>query len=127
MVVGEYSSPVKVWRSEREDWESGDVYLDEFARVNIQAEVGTEVTFKTVETSEAERIILNCYRGIGIEFDSSAVDMIKKQWLKRPVSIGDVIPVLSDQHGAIPLVIGHIEPDGESVIRDDTEIRINGM
>ena len=127
LVEGNFASPVKVWRSDRGDWESGKVFLDEFTRVNTQADVDTEVELRTVETSVAQKITLQWYRGFSVDFGSNATRMIKKQWVKRPVSIGDVLPVMVDKEGHewIPLVIGDIEPEGVSVIRDNTDIRIN--
>lgn len=125
LVIGDHQCPVKVWRADREDWDNGNVFLDQFTRVNTQAEVNTEVTVKPVETAVAEKIVLNLYRGYEIEFGSNAVDKIKAQWVKRPVSIGDVVPLFTDKHNFIPLVIGKIEPDGVSIIKDATDLRVN--
>lgn len=133
LIVGDWKCPVVVYRADREDWDSGKVFLDEFTRVNTQAEVGSEVTVKAVATGvgesipDAEEIVLNWYRGLEVNFGTNAVEMIKRQWVKRPVSKGNVLPVMlnGDEGDYIPLVIADVEPDGLSVIGGPTDIRIN--
>lgn len=133
LIVGDWKCPVVVYRADREDWNSGKVFLDEFTRVNTQAEVGADVTIKAVATGVgesipyAEKIVLNWYSGLEFDFGPNAVEMIKRQWVKRPVSTGNVLPVMLDvdEGDYIPLVIADVEPDGLSVIGDPTDIRIN--
>ena len=128
VVHGDWTAPVKVWRAEREDWDNENVFLDEFTRVSIQTEVDEKTTLEIAQPATAQQIVLNLYRGDQFEFGSDAGKLIKKQWLKRPVSIGDVVPLATNTDiEFIPLVVGDIEPDGISVIREETNIKINGQ
>jgi hypothetical protein len=44
LIVGDSTCPVVVWRADREDWDSGTVFIDKFTRISAQAEVGSQVT-----------------------------------------------------------------------------------
>ena len=127
LIIGDWKCPVTLWRADKEDWEDGNVLLDEFTRVTTQAELNTQVTIKPVESTVTEEIILNWYRGFEFDLGKNAVAMIKKQLVKRPVSLGDVIPVVVETEGIdyMPFVIADIQPDGVSVIEENTDIKIN--
>jgi hypothetical protein len=83
--------------------------------------------YEAVETADAEELLLNWYRGYEVELDSNAVESIKKQCVQRPISVGNVLPVMVDTEAGdyIPFVIADGHPGGVSVIGDQTKVRIN--
>lgn len=127
LVGDDWKCPVKVWRADREDWDSGEVLLDEYTRISIQTDVGETVTVKPTKPITAERIILNQYMGLSFDFAPDAIELLKRQWVERPVSIGDIIPAVTegDDTDPMPFVIADIQPDDVCVIKHKTEIIIN--
>lgn len=128
-IEGKKITAAKVWRADRQDWIQDYIRIDGFIRQNAGVGISDRVKVRKARYSDATRIVLAPPAGSQMQFGQDAVDMIKRQTLKRPVVAGDILPVMSTSSQAflgrmeaIPLVVTATDPGGIVVITDRTEI-----
>jgi transitional endoplasmic reticulum ATPase len=128
-IEGKKITAAKVWRADRQDWIQDYIRIDGFIRQNAGVGISDRVKVRKAKYSDATRIVLAPPAGSHMQFGPDAVDMIKRQTLKRPVVAGDILPVMSTsgqaflgRMEAIPLVVTATDPGGIVVITDRTEI-----
>ncbi len=133
-IEGKKRTSAKVWRADRNDWEQNIIRIDGFIRQNADVGIGDTVRIKKAEVNAAEKVVLAPPEGSPIEFKGDVEETVKRQILKRPISKGDIIPVMSTMAHpflgrvvtgqAIPLIAIEAEPEGVVLITDKTEIKL---
>ncbi|WP_336359845.1 CDC48 family AAA ATPase [Haladaptatus sp. ZSTT2] len=122
----------KVWRADRQDWNTDTVRIDGFTRQNADVGIGERVTIRKAEAKKAEKLVLAPPEDASVQFGSDAAGMVKRQILKRPVVERDIVPVMSSTNHpfmrspgqAIPLIAVETEPEGVVLITEDTEVEL---
>src|SRR3990170_5407267 len=124
----------KVWRADRIDWDQNLIRVDGFIRQNAAAGIGDHVKIRKSEVKIANKVVLAPPEGTYIQFGGEAEDMVKRQIMKRPISKGDIIPVMSTMAHpflgrvvtgqTIPLIAIEAEPEGIILITENTEIKL---
>jgi len=130
-IRGKKRTCAKVWRADRQDWGHGIVRVDGFTRQNAGVGVGERVTLKKAEVSPAEKLVLAPPEGVALEFGDNTSAIIKHNILKRPVIMGDIIPIISSMTQpmaggqAIPLIAVETQPKDEIlIISETTEVEL---
>lgn len=133
-IEGKRTTVAKVWRAEKQDWGQEMIRIDGFTRQNADVGIGERVKVKKAAVKDATHIVLAPPEGTAIQFSGNAVEMIKHQLLKRPVMLGDVVPLMSSMpnpfmgrtlsNQAIPLIAVKVEPAGSVIIGENTEIEL---
>lgn len=133
-IEGKKSTAAKVWRADRNDWEENIIRIDGFIRQNANVSIGDTVKIRKANVKMAERVVLAPSEGTSLQFSSDAEEMVKRQTMKRPISKGDIIPVMSTMAHpflgrvvtgqAIPLIAIETEPEGIIIITDKTDIKL---
>ncbi|HJH32442.1 MAG TPA: AAA family ATPase [Methanosarcinaceae archaeon] len=134
-ITGKRRTAAKVWRADRQDWGQGFVRIDSSTRRNAGVGIGDRITIKKTEVIPAKRILLAPPEDVPIEFNENSGEIIKHNILKRPVTNGDEIPIISSMtqsivgpmaNGqAIPLIAIETEPDeGVLIINEMTQIEL---
>jgi transitional endoplasmic reticulum ATPase len=131
-IEGAETTAAKVWRADRQDWNTDTVRIDGFTRQNADVGIGERVTIRKAEATKAERLVLAPPEEASVQFGSDAAGMVKRQILKRPVVERDIVPVMSSTNHpfmrspgqAIPLIAVDTEPDGVALITEDTEVEL---
>ncbi|WP_174589789.1 CDC48 family AAA ATPase [Methanocella conradii] len=133
-IEGKRATVAKVWRAEKQDWGQEMIRIDGFTRQNADVGIGERVKVKKASVKDATHIVLAPPEGTAIQFSGNAVEMIKHQLLKRPVMLGDVVPLMSSMpnpfmgrtlsNQAIPLIAVKVEPAGAVIIGENTEIEL---
>ncbi|MFP4628136.1 MAG: CDC48 family AAA ATPase [Halobacteriales archaeon] len=131
-IEGAKTTAAKVWRADRNDWNTDTVRIDGFTRQNAEVGIGERVTIRKAEPEKAERLVLAPPEDASVQFGSDAAGMVKRQILKRPVVKRDIVPVMSSTNHpfmrspgqAIPLIAVDTDPDGVVVITEDTEVTL---
>ncbi|MCZ7395846.1 MAG: CDC48 family AAA ATPase [Candidatus Methanoperedens sp.] len=131
-IEGKKSTSAKVWRADRNDWEQNIIRIDGFIRQNAGVGIGDTIKIRKADVRPAEKVVLAPPEGSPIEFKGDVEETVKRQLLKRPISKGDIIPVMSTMAHpffgrvptgqAIPLIAIEAEPVGIILITDKTEI-----
>ncbi|MFZ2410138.1 MAG: CDC48 family AAA ATPase [Candidatus Methanoperedens sp.] len=131
-IEGKKSTSAKVWRADRNDWEQNIIRIDGFIRQNAGVGIGDTIKIKKADVNAAEKVVLAPPEGSPIEFKGNIEEMVKRQIMKRPISKGDIIPVMSTMAHpffgrvptgqAIPLIAIEAEPGGVILITENTEI-----
>ncbi|XVH32351.1 CDC48 family AAA ATPase [Haloferacaceae archaeon DSL9] len=131
-IEGGEVTAAKVWRADRQDWNTDTVRIDGFTRQNADVGIGERVTIRKAEAGKAERLVLAPPEEASVQFGSDAAGMVKRQILKRPVVERDIVPVMSSTNHpfmrspgqAIPLIAVETEPEGVVLITEDTEVEL---
>jgi transitional endoplasmic reticulum ATPase len=131
-IEGADRTAAKVWRADRQDWNTDTVRIDGFTRQNADVGIGERVTIRKAEATKAERLVLAPPEEASVQFGSDAAGMVKRQILKRPVVERDIVPVMSSTNHpfmrspgqAIPLIAVETEPDGVGLVTEDTEVEL---
>jgi len=133
-IEGKRTTVAKVWRAEKQDWGQEMIRIDGFTRQNADVGIGERVKVKKAAVKDAVHIVLAPPEGTAIQFSGNAVEMIKHQLLKRPIMLGDVVPLMSSMpnpfmgrtlsNQAIPLIAVKVEPAGSVIIGENTEIEL---
>ena len=133
-IEGKKSTSAKVWRADRNDWEQNIIRIDGFIRQNAGVGIGDTIKIRKADVNAAEKVVLAPPEGSPIEFKGNIEEMVKRQIMKRPISKGDIIPVMSTMAHpffgrvptgqAIPLIAIEAEPGGVVVITEKTEIKL---
>src|SRR5271157_1318218 len=133
-IEGKRATVAKVWRAEKQDWGQEMIRIDGFTRQNADVGIGEKVKVKKAAIKDATHIVLAPPEGTAIQFSGNAVEMIKHQLLKRPIMLGDVVPLMSSMpnpfmgrtlsNQAIPLIAVKVEPAGSVIIGENTEIEL---
>jgi transitional endoplasmic reticulum ATPase len=131
-IEGGSTTAAKVWRADRQDWNTDTVRIDGFTRQNADVGIGERVTIRKAEERKANRIVLAPPEEASVQFGSDAAGMVKRQILKRPVVERDIVPVMSSTNHpfmrspgqAIPLIAVETEPDGVCLVTEDTEVEL---
>ncbi|WP_144796322.1 CDC48 family AAA ATPase [Halorubrum depositum] len=131
-IEGAETTAAKVWRADRQDWNTDTVRVDGFTRQNADVGIGERVTIRKAEAEKAEKLVLAPPEEASVQFGSDAAGMVKRQILKRPVVERDIVPVMSSTNHpfmrspgqAIPLIAVETEPDGVCLITEDTDVEL---
>ncbi|MDX1745005.1 MAG: ATPase, partial [Halobacteriales archaeon] len=111
-IHGGDTTAAKVWRADRQDWNTDTVRIDGFTRQNADVGIGERVEISKAEATKAETLVLAPPEEASVQFGSDAAGMVKRQILKRPIVEGDIVPVMSSTNHpfmrspgqAIPLI-----------------------
>ncbi|NUE03485.1 CDC48 family AAA ATPase [Halorubraceae archaeon YAN] len=131
-IEGAELTAAKVWRADRQDWNTDTVRIDGFTRQNADVGIGERVTIRKAEAEKADRLVLAPPEEASVQFGSDAAGMVKRQILKRPVVQRDIVPVMSSTNHpfmrspgqAIPLIAVETEPEGVCLITEDTDVEL---
>ncbi len=131
-IEGGERTAAKVWRADRQDWNTDTVRIDGFTRQNADVGIGERVTIRKADAKKAEKLVLAPPEEASVQFGSDAAGMVKRQILKRPVAERDIVPVMSSTNHpfmrspgqAIPLIAVETEPEGVTLITEDTEVEL---
>jgi transitional endoplasmic reticulum ATPase len=131
-IEGAESTVAKVWRADRQDWNSDTVRIDGFTRQNADVGIGERVTIRKATTEPAETLVLAPPEDASVQFGSDAAGMVKRQILKRPVVSRDIVPVMSSTNHpfmrspgqAIPLIAVESEPEGTVLVTEETDVEL---
>ncbi|MFB6254831.1 MAG: CDC48 family AAA ATPase [Halobacteriaceae archaeon] len=131
-IEGAERTAAKVWRADRQDWNTDTIRIDGFTRQNADVGIGERVTIRKAEATKADRLVLAPPEEASVQFGSDAAGMVKRQILKRPVVERDIVPVMSSTNHpfmrspgqAIPLIAVETEPDGVALITEETEVEL---
>jgi len=131
-IEGGERTAAKVWRADRQDWNTDTVRIDGFTRQNADVGIGERVTIRKAEATKAEQLVLAPPEEASVQFGSDAAGMVKRQILKRPVVETDIVPVMSSTNHpfmrspgqAIPLIAVDTEPEGIVLVTEDTDVEL---
>jgi transitional endoplasmic reticulum ATPase len=131
-IEGADTTAAKVWRADRQDWNTDTVRIDGFTRQNADVGIGERVEIRKAEAEKAESLVLAPPEEASVQFGSDASGMVKRQILKRPVVERDIVPVMSSTNHpfmrspgqAIPLIGVETEPEGVVLITEDTDVEL---
>ncbi len=131
-IEGGDTTAAKVWRADRQDWNTDTVRVDGFTRQNADVGIGERVTIRKADATKADKLVLAPPEEASVQFGSDAAGMVKRQILKRPVVERDIVPVMSSTNHpfmrspgqAIPLIAVETEPEGVCLITEDTDIEL---
>nr|CAA56097.1 cdcH [Halobacterium salinarum] len=131
-IEGAETTAAKVWRADRQDWNTDTIRIDGFTRQNAEVGIGERVKIRKADAEKADTLVLAPPEEASVQFGSDAAGMVKRQILKRPVVARDIVPVMSSTNHpfmrspgqAIPLIAVETEPEGVCLVTEDTDVEL---
>ncbi|MHC1631685.1 MAG: CDC48 family AAA ATPase [Methanotrichaceae archaeon] len=130
-IEGKQLTASKVWRADRQDWSCDYIRIDGFTRHNAGVSIGDRVKIRKAKEREAINVVFSPPSDSHMYYGDDATEHIKRQILKRPIVLGDILPIMSavghpfiGRMEAIPLVVTKTNPDGIVVITEQTNITL---
>ncbi|PSP75212.1 ATPase [Halobacteriales archaeon QS_3_64_16] len=131
-IEGSDTTAAKVWRADRQDWNTDTVRIDGFTRQNADVGIGERVKIRKAEAEKADSLVLAPPEEASVQFGSDAAGMVKRQILKRPVVERDIVPVMSSTNHpfmrspgqAIPLIAVETDPEDVALVTEDTDVEL---
>jgi len=78
-IEGADTTAAKVWRADRQDWNTDTVRIDGFTRQNADVGIGERVTIRKAEATKADKLTLAPPEEASVQFGSDAAGMVKRQ------------------------------------------------
>lgn len=128
-LTGSRRTVAKVWRMLADDWDQGNVKIDNFTRSNAGVSSGDKIEVVKVDAdTEASRVVLAPPEDLSsqppINFNQAILRL-----LGYPVTQGDTVPVLAGlpfmQQQLIPFRLVTVEPENAVIITKDTIIEFS--
>ncbi len=125
-IEGRKMTGAKVWRADRQDWGQETIRVDSYVRQNAGTGIGERVKIRRASAKEAERIVFAPPQGSEVQFGADAEIIVKHQMIKRPIIVGDVVPILTSPSPfggqMLPLIVTETEPEGLVLVDKRTAI-----
>ncbi len=125
-IEGRRVTGAKVWRADRQDWGQETIRIDSYVRQNAGSGIGERVKIRRVPVKDAERVVFAPPQGSEVQFGSDAETIVKQQTFKRPILLGDIIPILTTPSPfggqMLPLIVTETIPEGMVLVDKQTEI-----
>ena len=125
-IEGRKMTGAKVWRADRQDWGQETIRVDSYVRQNAGTGIGERVKIRRASAKEAEKIVFAPPQGSEVQFGADAEIIVKHQMIKRPIIVGDVVPILTSPSPfggqMLPLIVTETEPEGLVLVDKRTAI-----
>ncbi len=125
-IEGRKMTGAKVWRADRQDWGQETIRVDSYVRQNAGTGIGERVKIRRASAKEAEKIVFAPPQGAEVQFGADAEIIVKHQMIKRPIIVGDVVPILTSPSPfggqMLSLIVTETEPEGLVLIDKRTAI-----
>lgn len=128
-IEGSRTAIARVWRADREDWNTDTVRIDDFTRQNADIAIGESVTIRKASVDHAARVSLAPSSEDPVTLGNDPAERLGRQLLYRPVLTGNAVPAWSTTDpssghpdSAIHLDVIATEPAGAAVITQETTI-----
>ncbi len=125
-IEGRRVTGAKVWRADRQDWGQETIRIDSYVRQNAGSGIGERVTIRRAPIKDAERVVFAPPQGSEVQFGPDAETIVKQQTFKRPILLGDIIPILTTPSPfggqMLPLIVTETIPEGMVLVDKQTEI-----
>ncbi len=125
-IEGRRVTGAKVWRADRQDWGQETIRIDSYVRQNAGGGIGERVKIRRAPVKDAERVVFAPPQGSDVQFGQDAETIVKQQTFKRPIMLGDIIPILTTPSPfggqMLPLIVTETIPEGMVLVDKQTEI-----
>ena len=125
-IEGRRVTGAKVWRADRQDWGQETIRIDSYVRQNAGSGIGERVKIRRAPVKDAERVVFAPPQGSEVQFGPDADTIVKQQTFKRPLLLGDIIPILTTPSPfggqMLPLIVTETVPEGMVLVDKQTEI-----
>ncbi len=125
-IEGRRVTCAKVWRADRQDWGQETIRIDSYVRQNAGSGIGERVNIRRAPIKDAERVVFAPPQGSEVQFGPDAETIVKQQTFKRPILLGDIIPILTTPSPfggqMLPLIVTETVPEGMVLVDKQTEI-----
>jgi len=124
-IQGRRRTGAKVWPAHSKDQRPGLIRIDSYIRRNCGTQINECVTVKKAKVSYATYIELAPV-DVRISVNNNLVRFVKDRLIDRPVTRGDIVPILMFGH-LIPFQVVDTKPSGIVKVREETEVSLHGI
>ncbi len=115
---------VKLWSGTTEEYGAGVIKIDGITRQNIGAGIGDKISLKSVETANAEQIILSPTEKIAAE---GLQEYMIYNYLNHVFTTGDSISLNTQMGSRVQFVITSTKPSKPVIVTEKTVFKLGAM
>ena len=115
---------VKLWPGTTEEYGAGVIKIDGITRQNIGAGIGDKISLKSVETANAEQIILSPTEKIAAE---GLQEYMIYNYLNHVFTTGDSISLNTQMGSRVQFVITSTKPSKPVIVTEKTVFKLGAM
>jgi len=115
---------VKLWSGTAEEYGAGVIKIDGITRQNIGAGIGDKISLKSVETANAEQIILSPTEKIAAE---GLQEYMIYNYLNHVFTTGDSISLNTQMGSRVQFVITSTKPSKPVIVTEKTVFKLGAM
>ncbi len=123
-LVANKKTHVKIWPGSADDFGSGVIRIDGLTRHNIGAGIGEKASLKTVDSAEADQIVLSPVEKITVE---GLQEYMSSLYEGHVFTTGDTIIVNTSLGGKTQLVITSTTPAKPVIVTQKTKFKLGTM
>ncbi|MEK0376048.1 MAG: CDC48 family AAA ATPase [Nitrosopumilus sp.] len=115
---------VKLWPGTTEEYGAGVIKIDGITRQNIGAGIGDKISLKSVETANAEQIILSPTEKIAAE---GLQEYMIYNYLNHVFTTGDSISLNTQMGSRVQFVVTNTKPSKPVIVTEKTVFKLGPM
>jgi len=115
---------VKLWPGNTEEYGTGIIKIDGITRQNIGAGIGDKISLKSVETANAEQIILSPTEKIAAE---GLQEYMIYNYLNHVFTTGDSISLNTQMGSRVQFVVTNTKPSKPVIVTEKTIFKLGPM
>ena len=115
---------VKLWPGTTEEYGAGVIKIDGITRQNIGAGIGDKISLKSVETANAEQIILSPTEKIAAE---GLQEYMIYNYLNHVFTTGDSISLNTQMGSRVQFVVTNTKPSKPVIVTEKTIFKLGAM
>ncbi len=115
---------VKLWPGTTEEYGAGVIKIDGITRQNIGAGIGDKISLKSVETANAEQIILSPTEKIAAE---GLQEYMIYNYLNHVFTTGDSISLNTQMGSRVQFVVTNTKPSKPVIVTEKTVFKLGAM
>ena len=115
---------VKLWPGTTEEYGAGFIKIDGITRQNIGAGIGDKISLKSVETANAEQIILSPTEKIAAE---GLQEYMIYNYLNHVFTTGDSISLNTQMGSRVQFVVTNTKPSKPVIVTEKTVFKLGAM
>ncbi len=115
---------VKLWPGTTEEYGAGVIKIDGITRQNIGAGIGDKISLKSVETANAEQIILSPTEKIAAE---GLQEYMIYNYLNHVFTTGDSISLNTQMGSRVQFVVTSTKPSKPVIVTEKTVFKLGAM
>ena len=115
---------VKLWPGAPEEYGAGIIKVDGMTRQNIGAAIGDKISLKSVESENAQQVVLSPTEKISAD---GLQEYMIYNYLNHVFTTGDSVSLKTQMGGRVQFIVTSTKPSKPVIVTENTEFKLGSM